>query len=126
MLNIKDIKKIQSEKNRVRKETFKEILNKFDKQIRYAVEVGDPQVFLTVPPMVIGYPMYNLDFATAYISRQLRLLGYTVQELGGPSLYLKLNLNKKDEQESVPEDPGSFPTFVNLRKVASEIRKNKN
>lgn len=122
MLSIKDIQKIQGEKDRVRMDTFREILKQFDKKIRYAVEVGDPQVFLSVPPLVVGYPMYNIDIATAYMARQLRLLGYTVKELGGSNLYVTWILKKTKHTEEPPEDPGMFPTLVNLKKVASEIR----
>ena len=122
MLSIKDIQKIQSEKDRVRKETFREILKQFDKKIRYAVEVGDPQVFLSVPALVIGYPMYDIYSATSYMARQLRLLGYTVQELGGPNLYVTWVLRKTKSDEIPQEDPGMLPTLVNLKKVACEIR----
>jgi hypothetical protein len=125
MLSIKDIQKIKSEKDRVRKETFREILKQFDKKIRYAVEVGDPQVFLSVPPLVIGYPMYDVNFATQYIARQLRLLGYTVKELGGPNMYVTWILKKTKQTEVHEEDPGSLPTLVNLKKVACEIRAKK-
>ena len=125
MLSIKDIQKIKSEKDRVRKETFREILKQFDKKLRYAVEVGDPQVFLSVPALVIGYPMYDVNFATAYIARQLRLLGYTVQELGGPNMYVTWVLKKSKQTTVHEEDPGSLPTLVNLKKVACEIRAKK-
>lgn len=123
MLSIKDIQKIQAEKDRVRMDTFREILKQFDKKIRYSVEVGDPQVFLSIPPLIIGYPMYDIEYATTYMARQLRRLGYIVKELGGPNLYVTWNLKRnKSGEEEPPEDPGMFPTLVNLKKVASEIR----
>ena len=55
------------------------------------------------------------------MARQLRLLGYTVQELGGPNLYVTWIL-RKTKEEIPQEDPGMLPTLVNLKKVACEIR----
>ena len=85
-MSVKDIQKIESERRRARKETYTEILKQFDKKIRYAVEVGDRQVFLSTPNMLLGYPLYNVTSATVYLARQLRHLGYHVQEIGGPNL----------------------------------------
>lgn len=123
MISVKDIQKIESERRRARKDTYREILKQFDKKIRYAVEVGDRQVFLSTPSMLLGYPLYDVDSATVYLARQLRHLGYQVQELGGPSLYVTWNVRGSDAPEhDVFDDGGDIPSLINLKKVASKIR----
>ena len=123
MISVKDIQKIESERRRARKDTYREILNQFDKKIRYAVEVGDRQVFLSTPSMLLGFPLYDVNSATVYLSRQLRHLGYQVQELGGPSLYVTWNVRGSDVPEhDVFDDGGDIPSLINLKKVASRIR----
>ena len=123
MMSVKDIQKIESERRRARKETYTEILKQFDKKIRYAVEVGDRQVFLSTPNMLLGYPLYNVTSATVYLARQLRHLGYHVQEIGGPNLYVTWDVRGSVDQEvHVFDDGGDIPSLINLKKVASRIR----
>ena len=122
-MSVKDIQKIESERRRARKETYTEILKQFDKKIRYAVEVGDRQVFLSTPNMLLGYPLYNVTSATMYLARQLRHLGYHVQEIGGPNLYVTWDVRGSVDQEvHVFDDGGDIPSLINLKKVASRIR----
>jgi len=122
-MSVKDIQKIESERRRARKETYTEILKQFDKKIRYAVEVGDRQVFLSTPNMLLGYPLYNVTSATLYLARQLRHLGYHVQEIGGPNLYVTWDVRGSVDQEvHVFDDGGDIPSLINLKKVASRIR----
>ena len=123
MISVKDIQKIESERRRARKETYREILKQFDKKIRYAVEVGDRQVFLSTPNMLFGFPLYDVSSATVYLARQLRNLGYKVQELGGPDLYVTWDVRGTGSSEpEVFDDGGDIPSLINLKKVASRIR----
>jgi hypothetical protein len=123
MISVKDIQKIESEKRRVRKETYSEILKQFDKKIRYAVEVGDRQVFLSTPQMIFGFPMYDVDSATAYLARQLRNLGYIVRQIDASNMYVTWDVKNKDQVcEQVPEEITDLPALINLKKVASKIR----
>ena len=122
-MSVKDIQKIESERRRARKETYTEILKQFDKKIRYAVEVGDRQVFLSTPNMLLGFPLYDVNSATSYLARQLRHLGYHVQEIGGPNLYVTWDVRGSVDQEvHVFDDGGDIPSLINLKKVASRIR----
>jgi hypothetical protein len=123
MISVKDIQKIEAEKRSARKETYREILKQFDKKIRYAVEVGDRQVFLSTPSMLFGFPLYDVNSATTYLARQLRNLGYQVQELGGPNLYVTWEVKGSSEiHHEVFDEVGDIPALINLKKVASRIR----
>ena len=123
MISVRDIQKIESERRNARKETYREILKQFDKKIRYAVEVGDRQVFLSTPNMLLGFPLYDVSSATSYLARQLRHLGYQVQELGGPSLYVTWDVRGGHPEPEIYDDGGvDIPSLINLKKVASRIR----
>lgn len=124
MISVKDIQKIEAEKRNARKETYREILKQFDKKIRYAVEVGDRQVFLSTPSMLFGFPLYDVNSATNYLARQLRNLGYQVQELGGPNLYVTWEVrgSSSEVHHEVFDEVGDMPALINLKKVASRIR----
>ena len=76
MFSVKDIQKVKKEKADIRKETFKVILKKFTNKIKSTFYSGGSNVVLKIPPVIMGYPMYDMHVATVYLQRQLNLLGY--------------------------------------------------
>lgn len=111
---------MQTQKTAVKKELYKTILSSFSKKIKAAVEMGNQQVFLTVPTFVFGYPVFDTSAATVYLMRQLTRLGYTVTRYGDTEIYV--TWKKEAVQEEVEAE--DLPVFVNLRKAADNIRKN--
>ena len=122
MITAREIQNIEYQRKKVKKETYKHILEMFDKKIRKSVELGVSHVFLNVPPVVVGYPLYDVEHACRYLKRQMILLGYNVVD-HGPEFYVTWGKPKPIEKEPVQVSEEDFPTFVNLRKVADKIQK---
>ncbi|NBS68521.1 hypothetical protein EBT31_06355 [bacterium] len=127
MITAREIQTIESQRRKIKKETYKQILSQFDRKIRKAVTLGQSSVFLQVPGFVIGYPMYDVLQAASYLKRQLQRLGYNVVQSGSEFF---LTWGGEAPPEPMPEPPRyeeaiEFPSFINLRKVASKIE-NKN
>jgi hypothetical protein len=122
MISAREIQNIEYQRRKVRKETYKHILEIFDKKIRKSVELGASNVFLTVPPVVIGFPLYDVEQACKYIKRQLVLLGYTVTD-HGPEFYVTWGKPQPIDKPIAHVSEEDFPTFINLRKVADKIQK---
>lgn len=122
MITAREIQNIEYQRKKVKKETYKHILEMFDRKIRKSVELGASQVFLTVPPVVVGFPMYDVEHACKYLKRQLVLLGYNVVD-HGPEFYVTWGKAKPIEVPIVQVTDEDFPTFINLRKVADKIQK---
>jgi hypothetical protein len=124
MITAHDIQRIESQRRQIKKETYKQILSQFDRKIRKAVALGQSSVFLQVPGFVIGFPMYDLGQAAVYLRRQLERLGYHVVQSG---IEFFLTWSGQPPPEPMPEPPRyeedqiEFPSFVNLRKIASKI-----
>lgn len=76
MFSVRDIQEMNKKKVDIKKETFKVLLNKFSHKIKSTYLSGGHDTILKIPPMLIGYPMYNMSQATWYLKRQLDLLGY--------------------------------------------------
>lgn len=76
MFSVRDIQKMNKAKTDVKKETYKAILKKFSNTIRHAYTSGSTNVILRIPPIVMGFPMYDIGQATWYLKRQLDILGY--------------------------------------------------
>ena len=108
----------------VKKEYYKALLEQFCRKIRSAVELGNHDAILTVPPFVIGYPKYDLATTVLYMSRQLTRLGYKVQLIGPLDLKVEWRWTKPEqEEEAEVADPGTFlPSLVNLSKTAQKLR----
>jgi hypothetical protein len=127
MITAREIQKIETERRKIKKETYKHILTQFDRKIRKAVELGQSNVFLQVPGFVIGFPMYDIRQASNYLKRQLEKLGYHVVQ-SDSEFFLTWGSEAVYEpppiEQPVTEDV-DFPTFINLRKIANKIE-NKN
>lgn len=123
MFSVRDIQNIKNEKNTLKKELYKKILEMFSKKIKTYVDMGQTQVFLTVPVMVIGYPVFDRKIAREYLTRQLKNLGYNVIPYQEFDIYVTWETrasNKKDEEPEI-----GLPAFVNLHKIADVYRKQK-
>ncbi len=122
MLSVKDIAKIQNTRNSLRKEIYKTILESFSKKIRTYVEMGQTQIFLTVPVMVVGQPSFDRKVARDYLMRQLKNLGYTVIPYQDFEIYVTWAVRPTQETN---EPELGLPAFVNLHKVADLYRNKK-
>jgi hypothetical protein len=122
MISINDVTKIDNKRKQIRKEIYTRIYEQFSRKIKQCVELGQKQVFLTVPSFVIGYPTFDRHLAAKYITRQFQLGGFTVQLVGEYELYVSWIIpNKKKEVEKESEET-EFPNLMNLKKMASKYR----
>ena len=119
MLSVKEIRTIESRKREMKKELYKAILKMFSTRVTNAVELGQTQVFLSVPQFVIGYPMFDREAARKYLARQMSNLGYDVTLYGEYDMYvswLKMKYKEKDK------DVNQLPIFANIHKIAETLR----
>lgn len=127
MININDIIEIDDKKKRIKKEIYTKIYDQFSSKIRQCVELGHKQVFLTVPVILIGYPVFDRNAAARYISRQFQLGGFISQLVAEYDIYVSWNVSKKKhERERGVEDDDDveFPNLMNLKKMANKYRGN--
>lgn len=123
MININDIIEIDDKKKRIKKEIYKKIYDQFSSKIKQCVELGHKQVFLTVPVILIGYPVFDRNAAARYIARQFELGGFITQIVGDHELYVSWNVQrKKREQDHDDEEDVEFPNLMNLKKMANKYR----
>jgi hypothetical protein len=123
------IKKIQENKKQVKKETYKKIYDQFMRKITKAVENNFTQVFLETPVFVVGYPVFDRVRATSYVKRQLERAKFPVIQLTDCELYISFVKNRsksKKVNNTEPESPAflddEFPTLMNLKKAANNLR----
>ncbi len=135
MFSIRDVAKIRERKVSVKKETFKIILTKFTNRIRErALQGGTDEMFLDLPPIVMGYPPYDMVFATKYIARQLTRLGFFVTIPFPGRLYVSWKrIPKGEASASTQKVPASyaqpsdddFKSLMVVKQTANKLKRKK-
>jgi len=124
MISINDITKIDEKRKQIKKEIYTKIYEQFSRKIKQSVELGNKQVFLTVPAFVVGCPTFDRSAAARYLARQFQHGGFTVQFVGDYELYITWIIpKKKKESNENYKDEVEFPNLMNLKKIASQYRR---
>lgn len=125
MFSIREVAAIKDHKRKVKKETFNIILKKITNRIKEYVHKGVDSAFVDIPQLIIGYPPYDMDFATRYIARQLVKLGFVVT-IPHPG---KLFVSWKEVPKSLPQpkkenqyDEDDLSSLMVIKTTASKLR----
>ena len=121
MLTAKQLAEKDRQRQNYKKETYKVILDQFLRKVKANFELGLKTTQVTVPPLVIGYPRYDLAKAAAYLHRQLVRLGYRVEHLGPHDMNISWAQKVQDPETVDPEI--EFPSLINLKKTAQKYSK---
>jgi hypothetical protein len=124
MISINDVTKIDEKRKQIKKEIYTKIYEQFSRKIKQCVELGNKQIFLTVPTFVVGCPTFDRAAAARYIARQFQNGGFTVQLISDIEIYVSWMIpkKKKDSCENY-QDEAEFPNLMNLKKIANQYRR---
>lgn len=102
-------------------------MEQFSRKISNAATLGMHEVFLTTPRFVIGFPAYDVETATVYLSRQLVRLGYRVRKTAPLSVHVTWEKPTPTNHVVVIDHSTEqqLPTLANLHKTAQSIRSKK-
>lgn len=129
MFSVQDIQRMNQQKVSIKKETFGVLLKKFSHKIKSTYLAGGTNTVLRIPPLVLGYPMYDMHQATMYLKRQLDRLGYQTAVPFDGAIYVSWNL-KAPKGHRAPvallEGPSDdFSSLARLRETAKKIKTRK-
>jgi Family of unknown function (DUF5759) len=119
VLSASEAQQLVTNRHRIKKEIYKTIMERFDRQIRNAISIGHSSARLEIPPFIFGFPLYDLSKATRYLMRQVQNLGYYTELQGEYTIRVSWSAPSK---VIVTEPNEEFPTLINLRKIASKIK----
>jgi len=77
-LSLYDLYEIKKKKDNKINEAFTIILNSCHKKIRTIAEIGKQSLYYTIPPIIIGYPLYDYTICMNYIISSLQKSGLYV------------------------------------------------
>lgn len=131
-ISINEIHKIEDNRKKIKKETYKKIYDQVSKKIKNAVELGQKNVFVRIPTFILGLPSYDVEKACIYVQRQFINGGFYVCKTSEIDLYISWckEKNKKSKSQSQSQhemdtdmiDDPSLPSLVNLKKLASRYK----
>jgi len=129
MITRHELNKMDAVKRSVKKEAYKKIYEQFCRTIHAVATAGHKHAMLTVPPFLLGYPIYDVTQAAVYLKRQLTNGGFDVTFVYPSSLVVTWFPESKTPavQESVSYstpvlDDDTLPSLINLRKAANKYR----
>ena len=100
-LSLYDLYEIIKKKDNKLNEAFNIILNACHKKIKNIAEIGGQSLYYTIPPIIIGYPLYNYSTCMNYIISELKKNGLYVAILPQPNnnnIYISWKLEDVSEQ----------------------------
>ena len=78
MLDIVDVYKNITDRQKRRKEVFKCVLKQCEKQVRNVSDTDGMKCLFVVPEFVWGMPLYNVSECTLYVKTELEKSGFKV------------------------------------------------
>ena len=124
MITLNQIHNIERERKRITKETYKLLYEQLSRKIKRAVDDRKSYATLQVPTIYIGQPLYNVSKATKFLMRQFTLGGFTVSNYNELEHTFTVSWPKADKKHPTPPVvTENLHSFVNLRKMASKLRK---
>lgn len=122
MLKADDVKCLDNQRKKMKKELYTKIYETFSKKIKMAASLHQTSVVVPVPGFMFGYPAYDQRKATLYLKRQLELNGFEATLVSDTDIYVSWS-TARGTAPPVPEPTEDFPTLVNLRKLADKYKR---
>ena len=85
MINLHELYEIKRKKELKHLNTFKHILEICNKKIKHVAEHGGLCLYYKIPPVIIGYPLYDHNNCIEYIIKQLKKTGLYISILPPPN-----------------------------------------
>ena len=105
MLTVDELQRQREARARVNHETYKGLFNQVSDRVRSRAQNRGTSLVWTVPPFVMGRPLYNPSHAARYVAEKLRRGGFAVEEIDGPALCISWSWSR----QRTPHTPHATP-----------------
>ena len=100
-ISLYDLYEIKKKKDNKVNEAFNIILNSCNKRIKIIAELGGQSLYYTIPPIIIGFPLYNYNNCIAYIIKSIQKNGLYVSLLpNNNTIYISWKIQDVSPQSS--------------------------
>jgi hypothetical protein len=87
-LSLYDLYEIKKKKETKINEAYNVILNVCHNKIKSIAEIGGQSLYYKIPPIVIGYPLYDHSNCINYIIKSLQKSGLFVSQIPNNMIYI--------------------------------------
>lgn len=124
MLNAKDIVAAQAKKINKRHESFKQIIEQCNKQIKKSIEIERNITFtlFEVPEFLIGFPLFDLNECITYLIKHLTSAGFTVKYFFPRIIYISWAVVVPPQRKALPK-PSIIPQGERDKKIVQTTKK---
>jgi len=84
-ISLHDLYEIKKKKDLKNTKVFNFLLDICYKKIKHVAEHGGMSLYYKIPPIVIGFPIYDYNSCVEYITKQLNTSGLYVSQLPQPN-----------------------------------------
>lgn len=107
LITLRELYQMRQDKQKNRTLCFDKVVELCHRRIRNVASYGGLNTFYEVPGMLVGYPLFRVQDATAYLIEALRKVGFLVQVLPPP--HVAVVYISWDPQELRPSRPALMP-----------------
>lgn len=96
-INLHELMRIKRERDLRNLKVFNHILELCHRKIKHIAEHGGMSLYYNIPPIIIGYPLYDHKNCIEYISKELRKSGLFIGTLPPPNnsyIYISWKLDE--------------------------------
>ena len=113
-IDLHELMRIKEQRDLRNLKVFNHILDLCYKKIRQIAEHGGMSLYYNIPPIIIGFPLYNHNNCIEHISKQLRRSGLYIGNLAPPNqAYIYISWKLEDiSQISNSKGKGSPPKLL--------------
>ena len=86
-ISISELYNMKNKKDGIKTNTFNVIIAKCHTKIKTIASQGGMNIFYEIPHLLLGYPLYDINECTKYVTEALRKNGLLVQTLPFPNNY---------------------------------------
>ena len=103
-INSRDLVEQVEKRQSTQKDIVILLLNRCYRRIKYYHSIGYQECIFEVPPLVLGYPLYNQESVLKYIFEHVERKGFYIRPLQDWSLYISWSPSLVREQKNGRED----------------------
>lgn len=81
MISVKELKKMNDDKKKIKKECFKKILELINNKILLISKTDETSTWFEIPLFLLGYPTYDMSECSSYLKLKLETKEFKVNFL---------------------------------------------
>ncbi len=93
MSTLKGVLELQRKQNSRQSEIKRYILNKIGEKVNHMANHGELKCVYSIPPLIVGYPRYDIEDTRDFVFKSLEKEGYFVIKIHYDKIFISWDIN---------------------------------